>query len=150
MTLITQSNFSQTRGTNSLFTTSHLSVFKTIVALIAITPSKFLYRHGSFLMMPRAAGTQRARKYPWNGQHPVEAWTHMKVPWCTLLLICSLLVVLQWQSLIQDLQAEEKHTGGFSPVWATQTCWSDTGQWKPKTGCNVAWRRGSQWVDRCQ
>lgn len=61
MTLITQSNFSQTRGTNSLFTTSHLN-FKTIVTLIAITPSKFLYRHGSFLMMPRSCWNTKSKE----------------------------------------------------------------------------------------
>ena len=60
------------------------------------------------------------------------------------------LLPLQWQSLIQDLQAEEEHPRGLPPVRAAETCRGDAGQWEPAAGCHAARGRGSQWVDCCQ
>lgn len=66
------------------------------------------------------------------------------------LLLSSTCVSLQWQPLIQDLQAEEEHPRGLPPVWATETRWGNAGQRELEAGCHVAWGRGSQWVDCCQ
>lgn len=57
---------------------------------------------------------------------------------------------LQWQSLIQNLQAEEEHPRGLTPVRAAETCRGNAGQWEPEAGCHAARGRGSQWVDCCQ
>lgn len=65
-------------------------------------------------------------------------------------LLSSTFIYLQWQSLIQDLQAEEEHPRGLPPVWAAETRRGDAGQWKLEAGCHAAWGRGSQWVDCCQ
>lgn len=65
-------------------------------------------------------------------------------------LFNSMFVFLQWQSLIQDLQAEEEHPRRFPSVWTAETRRGNTGQWEPEAGCDAAWGRRSQWVDCCQ